>query len=290
MTEYVPTQKGATIRYPSTAYLTLDSRDRTSGETVFDISIQKKTNVMTGFFTRLALTEVQLNWNIPNINSQLSNNTFTVVIGTTPTTVTLPNGFYTVQQALDAIVFLLNASLGASTFSIQTTSLPFGSVNIAKATGTFSITSTTLSGQLGFLLGATASATQQAVVPDLRPFDYIDFVSSQLTYCQDVKDGTSAPLDLDAMYRLYFNFDGSYTSYDGYGFPILFGYKPDRLLRQIVIPKQIKWDNIQPIGNLTIQLYGRRDLGPFTSPSYDRIQGLAEYGTNYALTFQVSEV
>lgn len=290
MTEFVPTEKGTNIRFPSTALLSLDSRDRIPGQTVWDISIVKPSNLLTGFFTRIGLTELQLSWNVPNISSQLDNNTFTVVIGSTPTTVTLPNGFYTVQQALDGIVFLLNIALGASTFSIQTIPLAFGAVNLAKATGTFSVSSTTLADQLGFILGAVASATQQALTPDLRPYDYIDFVSNQLTYCQNVKDGTSTPSDLNVMCRLYFGWESSYTSYDGYGFPILFGYKPDKLIKQFATPKQIKWDNIQPIGNLTIQIYGRRQLGAFTVPAYGPVSGLAEFNTNYQLTLQVSEI
>ena len=305
MTEFVPQERGTTIRYPSTALLCLDSIDKQTSDSVWNINIQKRTNLLSGFFTRIGITEVQLNWNVPNISSELANTTLVVDVsnsGINTYSATLPVGYYTVQQALDRIVLQLNTDLGSDQFYVDLSGVQFGQVGLwTKAGYEFRInfaSSSYLPYQLGFdTVDDTYSSKKIIFSPDLRPFSYIDFVSSQLTYCQNLKDGSSTPQDVDVMCRLYFNWDGSYTSYDGYGLPILFGYKPDRLLRQFATPKMIKWDNIQPIGNLNIQIYGRRVFGDLLNvsvqpPRYVQITPyiLSDFGTNYQMTLQVSEV
>ena len=63
---------GVTIRNPSTANLLIDSLDRTSGYSS-DFLIAKPNSILNGFFTRLAVAEVVLDWCVANISSQYNN-------------------------------------------------------------------------------------------------------------------------------------------------------------------------------------------------------------------------
>jgi hypothetical protein len=90
-------------------------------------------------------------------------------------------------------------------------------------------------------------------------------VSSQLTYNQDLKDGSSDPIVRDMIARIYIEDETS---------PIIPVYKSDvttgiimtqdvaipgtypfTIYRKFSMPKQIKWDNSQPLGNLTFEVY-----------------------------------
>jgi hypothetical protein len=258
MTEFVPTAKGTNIRFPSTANLYIDSADRSSG-TSANFLINKPQNLLTGFFTRLAVNEVVMDWSIPNVLASYGNNTFTVTVtgtGAGTYTATLFDGFYTVKSALDSIVSQLNTAIaGADPFSIVT-SVDLG-IFLTMSAGTFSVTPTTLSTQLDISSPATLQTNKQIKDPRILNTKYIDIVSQNLTYCQDLKDASTAQNVRDVVFRWFFAWDNEGT-YDGYGFPILQGYKPFLQRRSIAFPKQIRWDNIQPIGQLGFQLYDSR--------------------------------
>ena len=113
---------------------------------------------------------------------------------------------------------------------------------------------------------------------DLRPFRYIDFVSTQLTYNQNVKDASTATIVRDVLARWYFAYDQPPTL-DEYGFPILMGYSAFCLRRTFSPPKQIKWESNMPVGNLTFQLYN--SAGELIETEAD---------TSWQMTLQISEV
>jgi hypothetical protein len=71
------------------------------------------------------------------------------------------------------------------------------------------------------------------------------------------------------------------TTVDAYAFPILMGYEPFVLRRLFNPPKQIKWDPLQPMGNLTFQVFGS-DGDEVVDDTADRI-------TNWLMTLQLSE-
>lgn len=84
MSTGAPTEQGVPIRYPSTALLCVDSADaekyNTQGYRVDDTSpaevyINRQRPMLFGYMTRLGLTEVNVQWNIPNVNDY--NNTLT---------------------------------------------------------------------------------------------------------------------------------------------------------------------------------------------------------------------
>jgi len=142
--------KGVDIRESSTANFLIDSMDRESynrsvvsfvGETIpsttsSDFVINKPAqSLVTGFFTRFAMTEIELAYNMPNVSAlyfdgtifkatptppavlptNLGNNVTSLVMNNAGTinvfnNVTIPAGNYTVAQALDRLVIALNAA------------------------------------------------------------------------------------------------------------------------------------------------------------------------------------
>jgi hypothetical protein len=245
-------KKGVTVRFPSTANLLIDSTDRTSG-TSADFSIALRQSILNGFFTRLAVVEVVLDWCVDNVSEGAGNNTFTINDGTSDFTATIPDGHYTVASLLDALVVQLNAAGSSITFSKGGGTVGNASLVGSKA---FTIVFTNLSQELDLVpVGAGPSFTEYVInCPLILPFTYIDFTSQQLTYCQDLKDATTNSINRDTLYRWYFAWDGPAPT-DAYGYPINQGYMPFVQRRYLAFPKQIKWDNIQPIGQMSFQAY-----------------------------------
>jgi len=274
---------GVQIRVPATANLMLDSTDKTSG-TPDNFLIQKGNSILNGFFNRIGCTEFVMDWGIPNISAEFGNNIFTIIDDNDSTTysITVPDGFYNVAECLKTILALLNIADTNTTFSISSTSFGTTVGTFLKGTNAFEILPTKLAIQLDIVL---ANATiHQVKFPDLRPFTYIDLVSSQLTYNQELKDATTAPSDKNVIIRFYMAYtDIGALGSDGYNFPILMGYNTFTLLRPYNYPKQIRWNSSQPIGQLAFELYGSDDrLISSTFPTLsNQLQWLA--------TLQVSE-
>jgi hypothetical protein len=269
------------IRQPATANLMINSEDRTSG-TMDNFIIQQKKSILNGFFHRVATTEVVLDWGVENIQATYGNNTFTVqvvAIGSPTYTVTLLDGFYTVEEALDAIVVGLNAAGTGLTWSIVNSP---GTVSLHTATGTWRVLETTLSNQLHLDPDAPADSDAYIIAPDLRLYKYIDFVSAQLTYNQKLKDASTAPTERDVLCRWYMSWDNP-PNLDGYGFPILMGYNAFNARRLFNPAKQIRWENNMPIGQIAFQVYG--DDGQLLS----KTSGLNTAFSQWLMTLQVSE-
>lgn len=285
MSGFVPGEKATTIRMPSTANLMVDSADRNEAvfPSAFNFQIQKNQSILNGFFTRIGTTEVVLEWCQDNIG--LSNNTLVFDIsgvgGNTyfdSVTITIGTGFYTVEQLLDAIVSALNALTGTTgaDFAIATGG---GIVALDCSGAEFGVQDSPLAQQLGIFTGGLEFPGVNITCPDLRPYRYIDFVSSQLTYAQDLKDTTTSTVERDVLCRWYFSWDVP-PQLDAYGFPILMGYTRFCLRRIFNPPKQIKWDSNLPIGNLTFQVYDEEGVLLPNSGN----------DTQWLMTLQVSEV
>ena len=268
MVDYVPIEKGMTIRQPSTANLMIDSEDGntdpnglfvgTAGYNGAKVRINRNSSILNGFFTRIATTELVLDWAVPNISSSIGNQTFTVLQApATEVSITLNASFYTVEEALDSIVAELNnAGTLNGTFSIQNNS---GQIALVNDLSGFDIADEILAAQLGFTIlgGISQDAIVGANSPaDLRLFKYLDFVSPELTYCQDLKDSSTSIPVKDVLARWYMSYD-IWSPVDAYGFPILMGYKPFVVRRAFNPPKQIRWEPNLPIGQLSFEVYGR---------------------------------
>lgn len=259
--------KGVTVRPSSTALLSVDSLDRVqtgSSGTSADFLINKNQSLFNGFFNRIAMNEIVLDWCIPNVASYFGNNTLTVTTTAGPTThtITLADGHYFIADALDSIVVLLNNDFGAGTFRLEDAfgnawgANSYGTVFLATTGGgTFTIGSSTLQQELGLATGVAAADSFPIICPKLLPYYYIDFVSPQLTYNQDLKDNTTSVVTRDVLYRWVFAYDNVPQELDRYGYPILQGYKEFVTRRYLNYPKQILWDPQMPVGQLSFQVY-----------------------------------
>jgi hypothetical protein len=284
--------KGVTLRVPATANLMIDSQDGTKDPTglirlnPWNFQIFKKQSVINGFFTRVGTTEVVLEWNNPNISGDLSNNelNFIDASGVTQRIILNP-AFYTVEQILERLKTEFG-NLGITMDILYDPSV----LNDYPCNLEFSEDVEFLPSQLTFMLGLSGDArtTYYLTNVDLRAYRYLDFVSSDLTYAQDVKDSSTNAVERDVLCRWYMTYDNATPQIDAYGFPVLMGYTPFFIRRLYNPPKQIKWDNNLPLGQLNFQVYGattgpsRFDQQIVVAPRYDG-------KSNWLMTLQLSE-
>ena len=260
MTDFIPSEKGVPIRFPSSAYFNIDSTDRFSvtgpvvGESAGNFAINRNLNMLNGFFTRLAIQEVYCDWCVDNISSFWNNNVFTVDISGAPVSfaVTLPGGNWNVQEVLDYIVQELNL-LTAPTYVFSLGTTPYGAKTLDLSGGDFSVLPSNLQAQLNILANVFGNSYPIAC-PKLLAVTYIDFTSPIMTQNQDVNDSTTSPVSRNLLYRWWLAWEDE-TSYDSYGYPIYQGYKPFIARRFLAFPKQIQWPSNQPLGSLTFQVY-----------------------------------
>lgn len=256
-------ESGTQIRVPSTANLMVDSVDRVNtGDSANNCNFVQNQSILNGFFNRIATTEVVLEWDSPNISTDRQRNEFSVNGAALANGDVLP-GFYNVNQLVQA--FVANANLETATTGITfTANAPTALVPYATITMAGAPANVTLGGAVPSLLGIAGTFPTASAIPvvpgqqDLRPFRYLDFVSAQLTYNQELKDASTF-LQRDVLCRWYFDFDQPPTV-DAWGYPILMGYTPFRLRRLFSPAKQIKWDLRQPVGQMSVQVYS--NLGP----------------------------
>jgi hypothetical protein len=172
-------------------------------------------------------------------------------------TATLGDGEYLVSEAITVLVAQLNSSsTGGASLS------GFTIVQGSNITGQTFITGTypwqVIYDQLAINLdlqnGFNSTLGKLVECPKLLPTLYFDIICNNLTYCQDLKDASTSSVVRDVLYRWYLAWDGP-TTYDPFGYPIFQGYKPFLQRRSIPFPKQIKWDNNLPIGQLQFQVY-----------------------------------
>lgn len=315
-----------TVRPSSTALLTIDSEDRykdyidarANPTSPYNFTIRKPENMMAGFFTRLAVTEVNFPFTIPNINRKTNEIGISYEVSGSPValaSIILTNGFYTPSQLAEEIQAQVSAIPALSAFTMTygaiapIGSVPFFEYNTNTATTIafnplpynsagypFPPTTKQLFDVLGF---NETNTTQQIVAPSGYTFcqaiRYIDIVANVLTSVSALKDQTSQPIVRDMLCRVYLGDGGgtgqSTTPADASGFcpP---GCSPFTIYRNFTNPKQIQWIPNQNIpGCLQFQVYDdagdllSNSLEPTTigQPSQD------ELATDWSMTILVSE-
>jgi hypothetical protein len=289
MTDFVPAEKAMPVREPSTANLMVDSLDRNNinSTTCANFSISKSNSLMNGFFTRVGVTEVVFDWLEPNINSTYATNVATLDIsGGSTYNVSVPVGFYTVAQLLDAVVQRFNDISGTTTTAFV--------INNAVSPPTLSATNAAIAWNIliaaGYINGFQSALYTPAGgvryldgVADLRLYKYIDFVSPELTYNQDLKDGATNNSARDVLTRWYMEWDNP-APLDKYGYPIAMGTTSFQVRRLFSPAKQIRWEPNQPLGQVSFQLYVNSGL-----ISLQPLQ-ITNNLTNWRMTLQMSEV
>ena len=281
-----------TVRPSSSANFYVDSLDKLSGISG-DFLINKKASLFNGFFNRLALAEIVVDWGLPNVAAWWGNNTISVTNGGTSVVLnaTLPDGFYTAIQCLQQVAAAINTAAIAATdpLRLKVTFDGFDVKLVTNGVGSdafyFNWTDGTdppyaLARQLfsTVQLGPAGQNTEIVCAsPRILGTTYIDFVSPQLTYNQDLKDATTDVLSRDVLYRWYFANDNVPQLQEEYpleqaagiaapaawlilrsDLPILQGYSAFVARRALPVPKQIRWDPTAPIGQVGFQVYDDR--------------------------------
>lgn len=326
---------GTPIRPPATAVMTIDSRDRVridpaTGYRVdttspYQVYINKQQTLMNGYFTRVAMSEINMQWNIPNViaNGIQKNNTLLLEQGATPGagvvtgsyTIQLPQGFYTPKELASSIELLLNTAVvfggnnwdctwyerglsGGNYFSLSETS---GTVFFRIRPQNFDSAD-----DLCNLMGFSYPPVQFAESIDgsfacMQYTPYFDVVSSNLTKKQNVRDNsTSFVTGQNLLCRVYLSEPGVVTVRDRTDVTSpqtadcsIIGCRPFNLYREYNTPKQIYWDTKEFINviDLTLidykgrTLYARNQAG-FTATDSFSFCGDA---SQFQLTLQVTE-
>ena len=281
-------EQAVTVRPSSTALFCVDSADRyasltdkaTGATTPYSFQITKKESLLNGFFKRIALTEIVFPYWIPNINNRTESILYSDNGGPLQTLTISAPGFYSPQElaatlegqlqiALANPAFTCTYSNGVFTFD---TNLPD---TIQFARGNFGGTGARLDQfQLYDLLNLSgtgangitpAAAVLTSGVTRCRYTEYIDIVSPQLTYNQDLKDGSTDPILRDVLCRVYIEDETSpiipvYQTAAPPGAVMtqnlaIPGTYPFTIYRKFSMPKQILWNDTQPLGNTTFQVY-----------------------------------
>ena len=313
---------GETERPQSSAFLLIDSQDRHqvsqlqapfSGVAVIrlanttqplnDFTIQKRQPFLSGYFTRIAVTEVRFEFNSPNVN--VRNNKFQVVgaAGGFGTTITLIESFYTPEELATEVDAELTAAFPAQTWDVVYQNNKFtitSNDNFTIAPFYYPTVEQTLSGvfyMMGFntaINSTLATAHQGAFFPNMCYTRYIDICSRQLTQYQKVKDNSTRENPTPAVLcRLYL---GNYCN-EGVGAgdssarSIWPGCAPAVIQRIYNVPKYSSWNPGAFVDQIDIQL--RDDAGNLLYiPGNDvasELQNARNTPQNFQLTLHVTE-
>lgn len=281
-------EDAVTIRPSSSANFPIDSADRYASYNAragaptgpYSFSISKNESLLNGFFKRIALTEVVFPYYIPNINAKTDQLLYSYNGGGLSPITIVALDFYSPAALASTLEGLLQIATGNASITVGYLNGRFyintnTADTLAFARGNFGGVGARLTEfQLYDLLalsgpglnGRTADlASTVTGVTRCRYTEYIDIVSSQLTYNQDLKDGSSDPIVRDMIARIYIEDETSpvipvYKTAAPVG-PVMTpdvaipGTYPFTIYRKFAMPKQIRWDDSQPLGNLTFEVY-----------------------------------
>ena len=295
---------GVPQRPPASAYLLIDSLDRYENSqfgadntniallkymagddpSASNFTIQRNTPLLNGYFTRLAITQVQFEYNLPSV---LTNFNDTIYLRYTQgatvnqaVTVVLDAGWYNnadLAAALQAEIIAALAATGVPnpaftvTFNKPTYSLTFATNNADTfgfadvVTGLNSIEQAQYLKALQ-LIGVTSNQTLAPLAnpsvsiivanrsPRLIYTQYVDIVSRNLTKYQRVKDADTASQKNKSyiIARVYFVAPNTVQFVDASGES--FGSRPFTICVDYNTPKHIKWSPNEAVHELDFQL------------------------------------
>ena len=314
---------GMSIRQPAVALFTVDTADRyrfdsagqrTESTQLNNIYINKQQTLMNGYFTRIALTELNMPWDIPNVNAR--NNTLTIQLAAGQIVAVVPPGFYTPDELAAVLVIKLNekvVELGLEdTYVFDVT---YNDVNAqftienTESTGYFYIAprgigaappfntkvDEDLSTMMGF--GSIPASFPEDIANKITGgyasmlyTPYFDIVSSQLTKKQNINDNSTSVITGNALLaRVYITSDGIVKR------PAvqedIIGCRPFTIHKEFQNPKQIYWDTKEFISVIDLQLVDYRGNVLFETPL--TVNGseviLGNSNDNYQMTFQITE-
>jgi hypothetical protein len=298
-----PEHPGVPLRPATAAHFLVTSTDRykdtfdrlLSPTTSANWTMSKNYNLLNGYFTRLAITQIQFWWNLPTViegvNDMLS---IAFDLASDILTITIDPGYYTVatlaaeiESKIQAHVdydpawdFQVNVVEDALQFTstVDSQCVPeFPQVENAERINKFMITAG-LNGSAGEEITPGNFVISYATAP-MTYTSFIDICSSRLTQFQRVKDGTTLinNTNADVIARVYPCPPNQ----------IINSAQPGQLFAQPWVmtidyntPKYIRWDAAQAITNFDIQL--KDEFG-------DIIYWSVQYPTEYQMTMIASE-
>jgi len=332
-----PEAKAQTYRHPKTAELHLDSLDRyTVGDVpllatnisnadqnsaklfgnVFspqiesatnNCLIQTKRNLLYGYMTRVALTQFNLNYNVPTVVAGY-NDAFGLAYGAgagTPVYYTIPSGYYNVVTLAAQLQTLIRATAGGvlanatvtpptSQTTTITTSVSPGFV-INSGSGTLitlvpgvtgqPVSSANNYGRVWRMLGVNnqAQATTLSLgTPNLKPTDYVDIVSQALTNYKDTKDANSSvqsPGSVIGRIWLSESQVNGQTASNGYPDPNLIGTAPLSFTKNWYNANWSQWSPNSAINTVDITL-----LDMWGNPLYWNSSSPTEWSATLTVT------
>lgn len=311
-----------TSRPPASAFLLIDSQDRvqvaSSTDPSFDVianpegalqpmnnfTIYKRQPFLTGYFHRLAVTEIRFEFASPNVN--LRNNKLVFDISGEPTliTVEIEEGFYTptqlaaeleAQLLIDAPAYTWNVSFANERFEIECDEVFIVSPEIYP---TVEQTLRSLfymmnfsSVNNGFDPNNYALIQQGMFHPPMVYTRYVDICSRTLTNYQKVKDNSTRENQTPAVLaRVYLSSEGNTNGTNNASYPGNAGIVINRIYN---VPKYSSWSPGQYIDQIDIQL--RDDAGNLLYIEYNGVQteaglkGALENNNQFQLTLHCSE-
>lgn len=301
-----------TIRLPAYAELLIDSMDRYRNgfpsEAVNITTSSRWTTslnnyALNGYFTRLAVTQIQFQWNLPTIIGAY-NNIFTIVIDNGEDEgeyeIELQEAFYTPTELASEIEDKLQTACPNSDLTCVYESAS-GVFYIASGDGTeFTIQSPDEAGDptvvrrtlhtLGFTrTNALPRSDYFGTIPTMLPTRYIDIISAYISKFQDVKDSsTSQNFNWqNKIARVYAVPPSNRVEIKADGGPSV---NPYIMTIDYATPKQIMWSPDEALNNFTVEL--RDEEGEYLP--FGPIAGLDDpdrvaYGCEYSMTLLASE-
>ena len=296
---------GVTQRPPASAFMLVDSLDRygvgwpatdNGVTTSSDWKLNFQTPVLNGYLTRLALTQLSFQYNLPTIITGYNDTIRVTATGGGGTqNVVIAQGFYLPEDLADAIETALQGAYPTQNFTCTFENYVFKIVNGAGndfwlitpanpnviAAGTTNLLARTYItlGFLGRYGNLTPATTLTGGVPTMIATRFIDICSYYLTKYQRVKD-TSTLINqprADMIYRLYPVPPNQRVNLD---LNNSVGSTPFSITVDPNTPKHASWNVGEAISNFDIQV--RDEFG-------DLLPWSAQYGCEYQFTFLASE-
>lgn len=255
----------ASAQYPVAQYFPLLATTANQ-PTASDFRVSLQRPLLTGYFTRLAVSQVQLNWNLYTIIEGVNDTLVITDVSNAETfEVGLVAGFYNfyslAAQIQTQVIAQATTPMPAftCTFNPVTQSFTFATNEAGRTIRLVSTGQPSNVLKLNVMLGISRVnetlplATQITGVARLNYTTYIDIISSKLTQYMRVKDSeTSFQPDTSVLCRVYLTPPNQRIVTDPSGNNI--GSGPFTLVWDPNTPKHIKWEPNQYIYDFDIKV------------------------------------
>jgi hypothetical protein len=337
MSSGAPKETGTPIRYPSAALLCVNSADaevydKSSGERLDNnypnrVYINNNRPLMFGYMTRVALTEVNMEWDTPNVNP--NNNTITISVANLVTNETITQrskidiGWYKPTELAAELEAQLNAdwaiflntkageepwsvTIDPKTLYITITALTpqaegdWDDFNfyivpcIAKNIPGFSPIPLDLTNMLGLTPSTTTADFWTTITGGYASYQYtpyVDIVSNLLTKNQNVNDGdTTKQVVSSKLARLYLSNQEIVDRTEDN----IIGCRPFVFRREFITPKQIQWNTTENIDVIDISVLDFKGNPIYIKPIVETANGnttvVIGNTADFMFSVQVTEV